>query len=35
MAYFLPMPDGRRAKFSDSTPREEAETILREKFPDL
>ena len=35
MAYFLPMPDGRRAKFSDSTPREEAEIILREKFPDL
>ena len=35
MAYFLPMPDGRRAKFSDSTPWEEAETILREKFPDL
>jgi len=35
MAYFLPMPDGRQAKFPDSMPREEAETILREKFPDL
>lgn len=35
MAYFLSLPDGRRAKFSDAMPREEAETILREKFPDL
>ena len=35
MAYFLPMPDGRQAKFPDSMPREEAEILLREKFPDL
>lgn len=35
MAYLLPMPDGRQAKFPDSMPREEAEILLREKFPDL
>jgi len=35
MAYFLTLPDGRQAKFADSTPKEEAEIFLREKFPDL